>query len=439
MNTRLTGWLASMCLVLVCALAQVARAAAEPVIVIDAGFLVDVKQRVLVPNARLLIRDGRIAAVAPRLDIPQSARYIDLRRGYVLPGFTDAHAHVVGTYDRKSRLEIILTQSSADNALIGLRNLQTLLHAGFTTVRIPGDKDAGFATIAIRNAINRGDFVGPRLFVAPHFLGPIGGHGDLNDVSPDWEGRVMGGAIPAGVASMQDAVRREVKYGADWIKVMATGGVMSQSDDPRLSAFSDEEFQALADEAHRLGVRIAAHAHGNAGAYAAVKAGFDSIEHGTLIDEKTIALMVKKGTFLVPTVYVGEWIRDHGVGAGVSSNSHHKALAMAEARKRSIAMAYAAGVKIVLGSDSVYPHEEAIREFAAMHAAGIATWDVLRAATITAAELLGKQDDLGSLEPGKFADIVAVPSDPIADITSVERVFFVMKAGQVIRADERSH
>ncbi len=400
--------------------------------IIDAGHLVDVTNKRVLADQQILLKNDRIEAIGDKVDAPPGAQRIDLSDAYVLPGLMDMHVHVFATYNEKSRLEAVVTQSSADNALIGLKNLQKLLRSGFTTVRMPGDKDQKFAAISIRNAINRGDFEGPRMFVAPHFMGPLGGHGDLNSVSADWEDKIVGQVIPAGTAGMQDAVRREIKFGADWIKIMATGGVMSQFDDPNAQAFSDEEFQALADEAHRHGKKITAHAHGNAGAYAAVKAGFDCIEHGTMINQVTIDLMVQNGTYLVPTLYVLDWILAQGPSGGISANNYAKALEVSKTHKKALRAAYEAGVKIALGSDPVYPHEEAIREFAAMVDAGIAPWDVLRAGTINAAALLEIEDDLGSLEAGKIADIVAVPGSPVNDIEQIEDVFFVMKEGRVI-------
>ncbi len=409
--------------------------AADQWTAIDAGTVVDVERKTFIRRATILIKNDRIHAVGTNLKVPPEAKKIDLSNAYVLPGFIDMHTHVFATYDQKSRLEAVLTQSSADNALIGLKNLQTMMRSGITTVRLPGDKDQGFAAISIRNAINRGDFAGPRMFVAPHFAGPVGGHGDLNDVSPEWEGHVEGQVIYAGIENMQNHVRREVKYGADWIKIMVTGGVMSQHDDPAIQGFSDEELKALADETHRYRRKITAHAHGDAGAYAAVKAGFDSIEHGTMISDRTIKLMVDKGTFLVPTVYVLDWIVAHGAGGGISANNYEKALRVAKTRNIAIMNAYKAGVKLALGSDPVFPHNEAIREFAAMAKVGIAPWDVLCAGTTGGAELLDQRQNLGSLEPGKLADIVAVPGDPVADIAQVEKAFFVMKEGRVFRHD----
>lgn len=412
-----------------------AAPAADRWTLIEAGAVADIQKKSFLPRAQILIKNDRIQAIGRNLRAPPEAQRIDLSNAYVLPGFIDMHVHVFSTYDQKSRLQTVLTQSSADNALYGLKNLQTLLHSGFTTVRMPGDKDQGFASISIRNAINRGDFEGPRMFVAPHFLGPLGGHGDLNDVSPDWEGHVEGQVIHAGVDNMREAVRRELKYGADLIKIMVTGGVMSQNDDPSVQGFSDEELVALAEEAHRHHKKITAHAHGDAGAYAAVKAGFDSIEHGTMISDETIKLMVKKGTFLVPTVYVLDWIVAQGPRGGISANNHEKALRVSKTRDAAVLAAYKAGVRLALGSDSIFPHEQAVREFAAMARLGIANWDVLRAGTLGAAELLGQESNFGTLEAGKLADVVAIPGDPIADVTQVEKAFFVMKEGRVVRHD----
>ena len=231
-------------------------------------------------------------------------------------------------------------------------------------------------------------------------------------------------------------MREEIKYGADWIKVMASGGVMSQHDDPEVAAYTAEEFRAFAEETHRHGKKITAHAHGDAGIRGAVEAGFDSIEHGTMMSSETARLMAEKGTFYVPTVYVVDWILERGATGGISANNLEKAERVAGLHARSIAHAGDAGVRLVIGSDPIYPMEEAILEFTALAKRVRDNWEVLRAGTLHAAMMLGLEDDLGSLAVGKRADLVAAPASPIERMQNIEQVSFVMKDGRVVRHDD---
>jgi imidazolonepropionase-like amidohydrolase len=241
--------------------------------------------------------------------------------------------------------------------------------------------------------------------------------------------------IVDGPDNLRRAVRQEIKYGADWIKVMASGGVMSQHDDPEVAGYSDAELEALADEAHRHKKRITAHAHGDAGAYAAVKAGFDSIEHATMMTERTVKLMAKQGTYYVPTFRVLDWVLELGDQGGITADNLRKAKLVAEQHDKSAQMAYKHGVPMVIGSDCIFPMEEAILEFSAFAKRIPDNWYVLRAGTINAAAMLGLENEIGSLEAGKKADLVAAPANPIEDMAAVEQVDFVMKSGRIVRHD----
>lgn len=400
---------------------------------IHCGAILDVIKQQQLRNIEIVISDGVIEKVGP---IPVGANAsIDLTEVVCLPGLIDLHAHLFLDSTRETLFDQFVKKSSADNALKGLKTLQTMLSNGFTTVRVPGDLDRHFATISLRNAIARGDYAGPRMQVAPHALSPLGGHADLNDVAPD--GPAVTGAIivPAGVDSIREAVRREVKFGADWIKIMGSGGVMSEHDDPAAQAWTDEEILAFADEAHRLGKKITAHVHGNVPAITAANAGFDSIEHGTMLEDDGIEAMRKNGTVLVPTVYVLDWIVEQGPSGGISEDNHQKAVRVVARRNEALSKAYKVGVPIAFGSDPIYPPKDTPKEFVHMVKAGIPPWGAIAAGTIVAAELLDLDDRLGSLEVGKRADIVAVPGDPVADIGVMESVVFVMQDGVVIRND----
>ncbi len=400
---------------------------------VHCGVMLDVVKQQQVRDIEIVISDGVIKKVGP-ISVGTKAT-IDLSEAHCLPGLMDLHAHLFLDSTRDTLFDQFVKKSSADNALKGLKTLQTMLNNGFTTVRVPGDLDRHFATISLRNAIARGDYDGPRMQVAPHALSPLGGHADLNDVAPD--GPAVTGAIivPAGVDNVREAVRREVKFGADWIKIMGSGGVMSEHDDPAAQAWTDEEIIAFADEAHRLGKKITAHVHGNVPAITAANAGFDSIEHGTMLEDDGIDALRKHSTALIPTVYVLDWIVEQGPTGGISEENHQKAVRVVARRNEALSKAYKAGVRIAFGSDPIYPPEDTPKEFSHMVKAGIPPWGAIAAGTIVAAEVLGLDDRLGSLEAGKRADIIAVAGDPLTDMSVMESVFFVMQNGKVIRHD----
>ncbi|REJ86050.1 MAG: amidohydrolase family protein [Acidobacteria bacterium] len=398
------------------------------------GIVLDVEQRRALREQRILIEGAWIRAIGGEVDAPPDVELqtIDLSDHVCMPGLMDAHVHLFIDLVGRTLDEAAPTQSSAYNALMGLRNAQTLLRLGFTTIRVPGDMDYHYAGIELRDAIARGEFRGPRMFVAPHAISPFGGHGDFNSYAPDLPHLVQGPMIADGVDAVRRAVRREIKYGADWIKVMASGGVMSQHDDPEVAAYSAEEFRAFVEEAHRHRKKITAHAHGDAGIRAAVEAGFDSIEHATLMEPETARLMAERGTFYVPTVYVVDWILERGASGGISANNLEKAELVSKRHGESVALATEAGVRLVIGSDPIFPMEEAIREFTALAKRVRDNWTVLRAGTLHAAEMLGIDDELGSLAVGKRADLVATPRSPIEQMMNIEQVDFVMQDGLVV-------
>jgi imidazolonepropionase-like amidohydrolase len=401
--------------------------------IIHCGKLLDVEEKKTLVDQHILVKNGVITDMDSSVKAPENAEKIDLADHVCMPGLMDMHVHLF-TQSTKGTVDVLgTTQSSAFNALQGLRLSQKLLKMGFTTVRIPGDMDYQYANIEIRNAINRGEFVGPRMLVAPHYLSALGGHADFNSFAPDGP-KVQGPMIVDGVDEIRKAIRKEFKYGGDWIKVMASGGVMSQHDDPEVAPYSDEELRVMVEETHRHKKKITAHAHGDAGVYAAVKAGFDSIEHASMMSERTAKLMAKKGTYYIPTFYVLDWILAMGESAGITPDNLAKARLVESKHQQSALMAYKHGVKMALGSDCIFPVELAIKEFGAMNRRLNDNWYVLRAGTISSAEMLGLDDQIGSLKIGKQADIVATRHSPIEDMTNIEAVSFVMKDGMVVRA-----
>jgi imidazolonepropionase-like amidohydrolase len=404
--------------------------AAEPNLLIRCGRLIDGRAEQAATSIDVHVVDGRIAAFGKGLAAPPGARTIDLTNATCLPGFIDLHAHIL--INPGDVLADSLRKSSARKALEGLRNARVRLQNGFTILRDPGDEDLYYSTIEIRDAIARGDFEGPRLFIAPHMISSTGGHGDFNDLAADLAIQVPN-VVVDGPDAMRKAVREEIKHGADWIKLAATGGVMSAADDPRAQAFTDEEFRAAVDEAHRHGRKVTVHAIGAGGLKAALRAGVDCIEHGLLIDDEAIAMMKERGVPLVPTIYVLDYIIEQGEKTGIPPDRIAKARALQAERDRAIRAAFAAGLTIGFGSDTIFPHETANREFARMVRLGLSPMGAIKAATVNAARVLGIEKEAGTLEVGKRADLVAVPRDPLADVTALESVSFVMMGGRVVR------
>ncbi|MDE2783217.1 MAG: amidohydrolase family protein [Gemmatimonadota bacterium] len=384
-------------------------------------------------NVTVIVRDGRVAELRDGTAVPDGVdRALDMRGGTCLPGMMDLHTHLLIKPDGPvSELD----RSSADRALDGLHAAQKMLHAGFTTVRNPGDFDTHYAMVSVKRSIAAGEHPGPRIFVAPHALGPTGGHGDLNTLAPDAAIQTPTRTVN-GVDEIRAMIREQVKYGADWIKIMATGGVMSAGDDPTHTAYVDEEMRAAVDETHRLGRRITVHAIGTEGLKQAVAAGVNSVEHGILIDEEAIEMMKARGTWLIPTIYVLNYVVEEGPALGYPAESVAKGRVLMETRDDNVRRAIQAGVKIAFGSDTIFPHEWAAREFAQLVRLGMSPMDAIRTATYNAAQVLGIEDEVGTLQPGMVADIIAVDGNPLDDITELEQVDFVMQDGEIIK-DER--
>ncbi len=405
-------------------LAQTARH-----IAIHAGHVLDVKSGKLLADQVLVIEDGKIVGVsgAAETKIPADAMRIDLPNATVLPGLIDAHTHL--TMDPKFGYER-LALSLPRETLIGAKNARITLLAGFTTVRNVGARE--FSDVALRDAINAGDVPGPRMLVSGPPLSITGGHCD-NNMLP-FEYHATSDGVADGIAAVQHKVRENIKYGSDLIKVCATGGVLSLGDNPQHSQFTLEEMKAIVADAHRLGRKVAAHAHGAEGIRWAAEAGVDSIEHGSYIDDAGIAAMKEHGTYLVPTLYLGDWMIDNAGLTRLPPPLLAKAQEVIPAARKNIARAFAGGVKVAFGTDAaVYPHGLNAHEFAVMVKLGLTPLQAIQAGTLNAADLLGWSGKVGTLEPGAWADIIAVDGDPIKDVTTLERVKFVMKGGEVVK------
>jgi imidazolonepropionase-like amidohydrolase len=354
-------------------------------VVIHAGHVLDVKTGKLLADQTLIIEDGRIVSVgaAAETKAPADAVRVDLPNATILPGLIDAHTHL--TMDPKfgyDRLGLSIPRET----LIGAKNARLTLQAGFTTVRNVGA--AGYSDVALRDAINAGDVPGPRMLVSGPALSITGGHCD-NNLLP-YEYHATGDGVADGVAAVQHKVRENIKYGSDLIKVCATGGVLSKGDDPQASQYTLEEMKAIVADAHRLGRKVAAHAHGAQGILWASQAGVDSIEHGSYIDDAGIAEMKKNGTYLVPTLYLGDWFMENAERNHVPDFLLGKAKAVIPAARKNIAHAFASGVKVAFGTDAaVYPHGLNAHEFAVMVKLGLTPLQAIQAATVNAADLLG--------------------------------------------------
>jgi len=402
-------------------------APASKTVIVRAGHLLDVRTGKTLANQIIVIQGDKIASISSDAQIPAGAQMVDLSNATVLPGLIDAHTHLTMTTNfGYSRLGISVPRE----ALTGARNARVTLDAGFTTVRNVGA--SGFSDVALRDAINAGDVPGPRMLVSGPPLSITGGHADNNLLPFEYHATSDGTA--AGVDGVRHMVRQDIKYGADLIKFMASGGVLSKGDDPQASQYSQEEMKAIVEEAHRLGRKVAAHAHGAQAIRWASDAGVDSIEHGSYIDDAAIAAMKKNGTYLVPTLYLSDWFLENAEKIGTPADLIAKAKNVMPAARKNIARAFAAGVKVGFGTDAaVYPQGLNAHEFAVMVKLGLTPLQAIQSSTINDADLLGWSDKVGTIEPGKWADIVAVDGDPLADVTTLERVKFVMKGGEVVK------
>jgi imidazolonepropionase-like amidohydrolase len=401
------------------------KAADAPVTVIHAGHLLDVKSGKMLDNVTVVIKGDKIASIGQAAPAA-NAMVIDLPKATILPGLIDAHTHL--TFDPNFGYQE-LGVSIPKEALIGAKNARITLEAGFTTVRNVGA--SGYTDIALRDAINEGMVPGPRIVASGPALSITGGHCDQNLLPYEWHAKSDGAAD--GVEGVQHKVREIIKYGADVIKVCATGGVLSKGDDPRASQYTLEEMKAIVADAHRLGRKVAAHAHGAQGIAWAAEAGVDSIEHGSYIDDNAIKIMKEHGTYLVPTQYLADWMRDNAARIGLPAMYAEKMKTTTAVSRENVKKAIAAGVKIAFGTDAaVYPHGLNAHEFAVYVQMGMTPLQAIQSATVNAADLLGWAK-IGSIEEGNFADIIAVNGDPVKDVTVLENPVFVMKGGTVYK------
>ena len=402
--------------------------ASEPVTtLVHAGHLLDVKTGKMLDNVTVTIKGDRIASVSSGEAAPKGPHVIELPNATLMPGLIDAHTHL--TFDPSFGYQE-LGVSIPKEALIGAKNARITLEAGFTTVRNVGAR--GYTDIALRDAINEGMVPGPRMLASGPPLSITGGHCDQNLLPYEFHATSDGAAD--GVEAVQHKVREIIKYGADVIKVCATGGVLSKGDDPQASQYTLEELKAIVADAHRLGRKVAAHAHGAQGIAWAAEAGVDSIEHGSYIDDNAIKIMKEHGTYLVPTQYLGDWMRENAVKIGLPAMYAEKMKTVTAAMRQNVGKAIRAGVKIALGTDAaVYPHGLNAHEFEVYVRLGMTPLQSIQSGTVNAADLLGWSDRIGSIEQGKFADMIAVDGDPIKDITLLQHPVFVMKGGTVYK------
>lgn len=404
--------------------------AADEVTVIRAGQLIDVVAGKVLKDQAIVITGERITAVGPiaSTKTPAGAKVIDLSSQTVLPGLIDTHTHLTADPFMSGYNSLGVSDTRA--ALYGVRAARKTLEAGFTTVRNVGA--AGFGDVALRDAINAGDFAGPRMRTAGYAIGIKGGHCDENLLPP--EVNVTGRGVADGPWEARAKVREMAKYGADVIKICASGGVLSKGDEPGAQQYTLEEMQAIVSEAHKLGRKVAAHAHGTSAIHDAILAGVDSIEHASLIDDANIKLAKEKGTYLVMDIYNDDFILQGGEKAGMLPESIEKEKVIGQLQRDNFRKAFQGGARMAFGSDSgVYPHGDNAKQFYYMTKYGMTSMQAIQAATINAADLLGWKDRVGSISAGKYADIIATPANVADNAAELTKVSFVMKGGVVVR------
>ncbi len=406
-----------------------AVALAEPVTVIKAGALFDSKSGRVKRNAVIVVDGERIASVGDAdTAIPENAEIIDLSDSFVLPGVMDMHTHIVGNLDRYFFAGYF--QSPHRATIGGVVNAEKTLLAGFTTIRDVGAAD--FADVALRNAIDAGEIPGPRMAVSGPSLGITGGHCDDNSLNHDFRERSDG--VADGPWEVRKLVRRNVKYGVDLTKFCATGGVFSKGTKVGQTQYTLEEMQAIVDESRTHGRKVAAHAHGTEGIKRAILAGVDSIEHASFLDREAVQMGIDRGTFFALDIYNTEYTLEQGAANGVPEENINKEREVGTRQRQSFTLAVEMGAKVVFATDAgVYPHGDNGKQFARAVRFGMTPAQALMSATSLSAQLLGWEDRVGAVEPGLYADIIAVDGNPLEDITEMEDVDFVMKGGVVYK------
>jgi imidazolonepropionase-like amidohydrolase len=417
-------------------IAKPASGTAPGVVVIKAARMLDVRSGAIISNPVILVENDRIKDMghgeAASIAAPANARIIDLGAVLLLPGLIDCHAHILGNQKDLSSAAS-LRMSSAQSALWGYYNLQIWMAHGFTALREAGESDLGYAQFALRDSINMGLIRGPRIFSSGSFISVTGGHGDADVLAPD-QALPRRPNLADNVDEIGPAVRRDLKYGADWIKLMATGGVMDPWSDYNVEELSQAQMAMAVEIAHRAHKKVMAHAEGTAGIHAAVLAGVDSIEHGTILDEATAKLMSDQGTWLVPTLETFQRGAALGTSLGQDPVTARKGVDILKYQQHSFDLARKYHLKIAYGVDD--DPDFVSKEFPALVKAGMTPLEAIQAATLRASQLLGLEDQIGTLEAGKFADIIAVRGDPLSNIGDIENVVFVMKGGEVIVGPE---
>jgi imidazolonepropionase-like amidohydrolase len=393
---------------------------------IKAGFMLDTKTGQLLKDKTIIIKDNQILEITD--SIPPDTKIIDLSDSYLLPGLIDMHTHIIGNLSKDYSSNLF--QSPHRSTIGGVVNAKKTLMAGFTSVRNVGAPN--FMDVALRNAINADEVPGPRMFVSGPSIGITGGHCDKNELNHEYEQSSDG--IADGPWEVRKMVRLNAKYGVDLIKFCATGGVFSKGTKVGLRQYTLEEMEAMVDEAHTRGIRIAAHAHGTEGIEYAIRAGVDSIEHASFLDIKTAKLAKKYGVTLVMDIFNTEYTLSQGKINGIPEENLKKDLETGERQRQSFSLAVKHGVNLVYGTDSgVYPHGENAKQFSRMVTYGMSTLEAIQSATIGASELLGLSEKVGQISPGFYADIIAVDDNPLVHLETLEKVTFVMKNGQVFK------
>ena len=382
----------------------------------------------MIPNATIVVDKGIVLGV--NIAAPAGADTVDLSKGTCLPGLIDVHDHL--TSDPTQLGYESLGISVSRSTVTGVKNARATLMAGFTTVRNVGA--SGYSDVALRDGINAGEVPGPRMYVSGPALGITGGHCDNNLLAPEFKFRDEG--VADGPWAARTRVRENVKYGVDLIKICASGGVLSKGDQPGAPQYTLEEMTAIAEEAHKLGRKVAAHAHGTQSIKDAIRAGIDSIEHSSLIDDEGIALAKQHGTFLVFDIYNDDYILQEGAKAGMLPESIEKEKAIGKLQRANFRRAYLAGTRMAFGTDGgVYPHGDNFKQFATMTEWGMKPLEAIRTATVEAAALIGVEGKAGLVEAKSYADIIAIDGNPLEDVKALGRVKFVMKDGHIYRND----